>query len=69
MSGMFSSCSSLKSLNLSNFKTNNANNMSYIFSYCSSLTSLDLSNFNSNNVTNMSDIFFGIKNTCNLICK
>ena len=32
MSYMFSSCSSLTSLNLSNFNTNNVTDMSYMFS-------------------------------------
>ena len=32
---MFSGCSSLKELNLSNFNTNNVTNMSYMFSRCS----------------------------------
>ena len=41
MSNMFSNCSSLTSLNLSNFNTNNVNNMSEMFSDCSSLTSLN----------------------------
>ena len=53
MSYMFSYCSSLTSLTLSNFNTNNGNNMSCMFSYCS-LTSLNLSNFNTHNVNNMS---------------
>ena len=54
MRNMFYKCSSLISLNLSNFNTNNVNNMSYLFCNCSSLTSLNLSNFNTINVT---DIF------------
>ena len=41
MSFMFSWCSSLTSLNLLNFNTNNVNNMSYMFDDCSSLTSLN----------------------------
>ena len=49
MSCMFSYCSSLTSLNLSN--THNVNNMSCMFSYCS-LTSLNLSN--THNVKDMS---------------
>ena len=32
---MFSGCSSLKELNLSNFNTNNVTHMSYMFSKCS----------------------------------
>ena len=61
---MFSDCSSLTSLNLSNFNTNNVNNMSYMFSYCSSLISLNLSNFNTNNVNNMSYMFYGLNKSC-----
>ena len=34
MSYMFSGCSSLTSLNLSNFNTNNVNNMRSMFSHC-----------------------------------
>ena len=65
---MFSKCSSLTSLNLSNFKTNKVTNMSYMFSKCSSLTILNLSNFNTNNITDMSEMFSGINKGCNLIC-
>ncbi len=38
---MFLGCSSLTSLNLSNFNTNNVKEMSKMFSGCSSLTSLN----------------------------
>jgi len=55
---MFYNCSSLISLDLCNFNTNNVTDMSYIFSECSSLTSLNLSNFNTNNVTNMEGMFY-----------
>ena len=37
MEYMFSRSSSLKELNLSNFKTDNVTNMSYMFNLCSSL--------------------------------
>ena len=57
MSYMFSGCSSLKELNLSNFNTNNVTNMSYMISGCSSLKGLNLSNFNTNNATDMSYMF------------
>ena len=46
MRGMFSVCSSLKSINLSSFNTNNVNNMREMFNYCSCLESIDLSSFN-----------------------
>ena len=41
MSRMFYKCSSLTNLNLSNFKANNVNNMSYMFSLCDSLHFLE----------------------------
>jgi surface protein len=50
MSGMFNKYSSLKSLDLSSFNTNNVNDMSFMFFNCSSLISLNLSSFNTNNV-------------------
>ena len=56
-SGMFSGCSTLITLDLSNFNTSSVTNMSRMFSYCSSLTSLDLSSFNTSKVTNMSYMF------------
>ena len=55
---MFSNCISLTLLNLSNFNTQNVNNMTYMFSNCNSLTSLNLSNFNTQSVTNMSYMFW-----------
>jgi len=56
---MFSECSSLTNINLSNFNTDNVTNMSYMFNGCSSLTNINLSNFNTNNVTNMKCMFKG----------
>ena len=69
MSTMFSGCSSLTSLNLSNFNTNNVNNMSHMFSNCSSLTSLNLSNFNTNNVTDMRSMFYNCSSLTSLDTK
>jgi len=62
MSDMFRfeiTTSSIKKLDLSNFKTDNVKNMSGMFNGCSFLEELDLSNFNTNNVTNMSGMFKG----------
>ena len=59
MECMFSGCSSLKQLNLSNFNTNNVTDMVGMFSGCSSLEELNLSNFNTKNVTNMECMFSG----------
>ena len=54
---LFGACSSLTSLNLSNFNTNNVTNMCSMFYNCSSLTTLNLSNFNTNKVTNLEYMF------------
>ena len=59
MRGMFYGCSSLTSLNLYNFDTENVQNMSSMFEGCSSLTSLNLSSFKTENVQNMSEMFRG----------
>ena len=56
---MFSGCSSLQSLDVSNFDTTNAVSMDYMFSNCSSLQSIDLSNFNTTNVYGMNGMFNG----------
>ena len=57
---MFAECYSLTSLNLSNFKTINVKDMSYMFYICSSLMSLNLSNFNIINVKDMNNIFLNV---------
>ena len=56
---MFYKCSSLKSIDLSSFNTNNTIVMRNMFSLCSSLKSLDLSSFNTNNVKDVTDMFKG----------
>ena len=58
-SGVFYRCSSLTSLDLSNFNTSNVTNMYGMFSSCSSLTSLDLNSFNTSNVISMNSMFTG----------
>ena len=61
MSYMFYECTSLTSIDLSNFNTSNVTNMWGMFNYCSSLTSLDLSSFNTSNVTDMGSMFNSCK--------
>jgi surface protein len=61
MKDLFNGCSSLLSLDLSNFNTEKITNMGHMFSGCKSLKGLDLSNFITNNVTNMSRMFYGCK--------
>jgi len=58
MSYMFNNCSSLTSLDLSNFNTSKVTNMNGMFRGCSSLESLDLSSFNTGNVTSMTYMFY-----------
>ena len=58
MSLMFSGCSALTTLNLSNFDTQSVTNMTGMFSDCRALTTLDVSNLNTQNVTDMSFMFF-----------
>lgn len=57
MSSMFSNCSGLTSLDLSNFNTSKVTNMSSMFNGCSKLTSLNLSNFDISKVTSMNSMF------------
>ena len=56
---MFSGCSSLEEINLSNFSTTNVKDLSYMFSGCSSLKELDISNFDTKNIINMSFMLNG----------
>jgi surface protein len=62
MGNMFSNCSSLTSVDLSNFDTSNVTNMEFMFRNCSSLTSIDLSSFDISNVTSMMSMFSGCTN-------
>lgn len=63
MSYMFSKCSSLTNIDLSNFNTKNVTSMSSLFRNCSSLVCIDVSGFNTRNVINMESMF---KNCSNL---
>ena len=57
MSYMFYGCSSLSSLDLSNFDTSKVEDMQGMFYGCSKLTSLNLSSFDTSNVTDTSLMF------------
>ena len=65
MGSMFNKCSSLTSLDVSNFDTSQVTDMSAMFLECSGLTSLDVSKFNTSKVINMSIMFY----TCNSLSK
>ena len=56
---MFSECSNISEIDLSNFDTSRVINMYSMFHKCSNLTSLNLSNFNTSKVTHMGYIFYG----------
>ena len=62
---MFSGCSSLANINLSNFNTQIVTNMSFMFYNCSSLTNINLSNFSTQIAININFMFSG----CNLLKK
>lgn len=54
--------SSVKSIELSDFNTQNVKDMSYMFSGCTSLSELDVSNFVTSSVTDMSYMFENCQN-------
>ena len=58
MGSMFSRCSSLTELDLSNFNTETVTNMIGMFFECSSLTKLNLSKFDTENVKKMPCMFY-----------
>ena len=57
MNFMFSTCSSLTSIDLSGFDTSFVSSMNGMFYSCSKLTSLNLSGFDTSSVTNMKNMF------------
>ena len=50
MGDLFSECTSLKEIDVSNFDTSKVTDMSKMFYKCESLKELNLANFNTNNV-------------------
>lgn len=58
MNSMFYECTSLTSIDASNWDTSNVTNMELMFYNCCNLTSLDLSNWQVGNVTDMCDMFW-----------
>lgn len=57
MSEMFTNCTLLSKLDLSNFETGNVTNMYAMFYSCEALTELDLSSFRTKKVTQMGAMF------------
>lgn len=58
---MFQGCSSLVSLDTSNWDTSSGTNMENMFSGCSSLENLDVSGWDTSSVTNMSGLFLAFE--------
>ena len=63
---MFFNCSSLTSLDISNFKTSEVINMDYMFDSCSSLKILNLSNLDTSKVKGMGGMFHDCKSLISL---
>ena len=63
---MFSGCSSLTSLDLSNFNTTNVESMGAMFFNCTKLSSLNVSSFDTSNVNNMYRLFSGCSSLTSL---
>ena len=66
MSSMFYNCSSLPSLEVSNFDTSQVTDMRVMFYSCSSLPSLEVSNFDTSQVTDMHGMFYGCSSLTSL---
>ena len=60
---MFSGCSSLTELDISNFNTSNVTNMSGMFQECTELTQINISKFNTQNVTDWTNMFMAVPST------
>ena len=58
-------CTSLTSLDITNFNTGNVKDMTKMFEYCK-LTSLDVSHFNTENVEYILDMFAEMENVISL---
>jgi surface protein len=68
MVSMFSGCSSLSSVDVSEWDTTNVMYMTGVFSGCSSLTSLDISNWDTTNGAMRWELFTNCTNLSELTC-
>ena len=59
MNGMFHGCSSLKELDISNFRNSDLMDVSFMFDGCKSLKKLKIGHFNITNVSEKRNIFRG----------
>ena len=58
LNSMFSCCTSLTSLDVANWNTENVTDMEHLFSVCESLEEIDVANWNTENVLDMSRMFW-----------
>ena len=63
---MFSHCSNLTKIDLSNFDTQNVTDMNNMFNECTSLTNINLTNLNTQNVTSMNGLFYECNSLTNI---
>ncbi len=66
MNFLFSGCSNVEELDVSNLNTSKVTTMGDMFCNCSKITELDLSNFDTSNVTTMQSMFDGCRNLTTL---
>lgn len=64
---MFSYCSKLTEVDLSEFNTSSITTMDGMFKYCTALTTIDLSNFNTSNVTSVNKMFQSCTNLTTIV--
>ena len=62
MEYMFRQCSSLTSLDITNFDTRQVTSMNYMFYQSTKITSLDLSNFNTEKCNSFTSMFYSCRN-------
>ena len=67
MSGMFTHCESLTSIDLSSFNTPLLEKIKEIFSQCSSLSYINVSQLNTKIVQDFSGAFYGVPSTGTII--
>jgi len=63
---MFAKCENIINIDLTNFKSENIENMEYMFYYCKNLKNINLLSLKTENVKNMSYMFYGCNNIKNL---
>ena len=63
---MFYNCSSLTSIDMSQFNTSNVSSFNWMFCGCSNLRSLDLSHFDTSRVFSMSSMFYNCSSLTSL---